>query len=84
MYVKGVDCRTRSFGCARSQGAHTLDERLFETHFNWAKERHRNIHGPYIQSENGASGSDERPRDVRLVGKGELSKDRMCDTINPK
>ena len=82
--MKGVDCRTRSFGCALSQGANTLDERLFKTHFNWTKKRHRNIHGSYIQGENGASGSDESSREIRLVGKGEMSKDRMCDTIDPK
>ena len=83
MYVKGIDCRTRSCGCALSQGAHTIDERLFKTHFNWAKERHRNFHGSDIQGEDGASGGDKRTGDIRLVGKGGLPKDRMCDTIDP-
>ena len=61
---------------------HTLDKRLSKTDFNWAEERHRDLHGSYVQCENGASGSDVRPGEIRPICKGELSKDRMCDAIN--
>jgi hypothetical protein len=53
------------------------------THLYRTEERRCELHGSYLESETGTSGRDERPRDVRLVGQGELPKYRVCSAINP-
>lgn len=53
-----------------------------ETHLYRTEERRCEVHGPYLESEASTSRCEVRRGCVRLVGKGELPKDRVRNAIN--
>ena len=52
------------------------------THLYRTEERRCEFHGPYFESKAGTSRCEERAGSIRLVGKGELPKDRVRRAIN--